>query len=146
MIRISAWCFLLKQTSKQQRHKNKTKQNIHKNKYTEIDKKPLRQGTWKGSQVLNLESCKWKRDTKALSNTSSFPIAQKKYLVMHISGWQNRSLDIKCNMVMVIIKKSNLTYSGIMRGLPTGQSLPFIKRLSGCALLKDAGMSSLTYF
>ena len=33
-----------------------------------------------------------------------------------------------------------LAYSGITRGLPTSQRLPFIKSLSGCALLKDAGM------
>ena len=34
-----------------------------------------------------------KKDTKAPSNTSSFPIAQKHYFAMHISGWPRRSLD-----------------------------------------------------
>ena len=38
------------------------------------------------------------------------------------------------------MEKKSLTYYGITRGLPTGQSLPFIKSLSGCALLKDAGI------
>ena len=62
-----------------------------------MDKKPLRQGTWEGSQVLSLESCKWIRDDKELSNTSSFPIAQK----LSGNAYKRVAKAVKCNTVVV---------------------------------------------
>ena len=69
----------------------KAKQNIRKNKDTQIDKKPLRHGTSKKEQSLlptNLQ-----RDS-----TNFFPVAnplpQKKkyiYIAIRIRGWQKQA-------------------------------------------------------